>query len=302
MQILNVGIWEIFFVLLIMLIVLGPDNMMKSARELGRFISRVTKSPMWATMLSTSREIRELPTRIVREAGMEETLKEIEQESGVLTQEVKGEIALAMDQVDTVDQEFQTVTDDIARKSAPVAFSMKNDEPGDSEPKEAEEISNPLETDPEEEIEEMMEDAAEDAAPDPGERSIVPPGIIEVGEEASITDDFVRPAVEDTESEPASEAESSGDADEDGRDFGIPPAIIEPDPESFEDAIIEPSVEISKPKPLQDELIEDRPMTKIPARKPGADLPDDTPPPPVDFPKQASEEDSEDQDTEKPAE
>jgi hypothetical protein len=296
MQILNLGIWEIFFVLLIMLIVLGPDNMMKTARDLGRFVSRATKSPMWATLLSTSREIRELPTRIVREAGMEETIKEIQQETGRLSTEVEGELALATEQVDLADQEIQATNKDIARQSVPVAFSMRS-EPGDSEPKEAEDVSAPLETDPAEEIEEMVEDAVEDAVPDPEKRSIAPPAIIESGEEISITEDFVEPAIEDTEEEPAAKAESTADVDDDGRDFGIPPAVIDSDAESFEEAIIEPLVEISKPEPLLDNLIKNRPMTRIPKRKPGAKLPKDVPPPPVEIPDEKTEHDSEDEET-----
>jgi hypothetical protein len=299
MQILNVGIWEIFFVLLIMLIVLGPDNMMKTARDLGRFVSRATKSPMWATLLSTSREIRELPTRIVREAGMEESIKEIQQETSKISSEVEGELALATEQVGLADQEIQATNKDIARQSVPVAFSMRS-EPDDSEPKEAEEVSNPLETDPAEEVEEMIEDAVEDAVPDPDKRSIAPPAIIETGEEASITEDFVEPAIEDTDEEPAAKAESTEDVDEDGRDFGIPPAIIESDGESFEEAYIEPVVDISKPDP--EELIQDRPMTRIPERRPGAKLPEDVPPPPVDIPDDKSDEDFEDEDMDKPVE
>jgi hypothetical protein len=56
----------------------------------------------------------------------------------------------------------------------------------------------PLETDPAEEIEEMVEDAVEDAFLT--RRS--PRAIIESGEDVAITDDFVEPAIEDTE-EPA---------------------------------------------------------------------------------------------------
>jgi sec-independent protein translocase protein TatB len=297
MQILNLGIWEVFFILLIMLIFLGPDNMMKTARQLGRFVSRMTKSPMWATMLSTSKEIRELPTRIVREAGMEETIKEIQQQSSTLNQEVQSEISLTAEQMNTTGQVVETVSKDIARQSVPVAFTMQK-EAGDSEPREPEEVSNPLETDSEEEVEEMVEDAVEDFVPE--ERSIAPPAIIESGEDASIIDDFARPAVEDNESEPASQAESSGEVDEDGRDFGIPPAYIDPDAESFEDAIIDPLVDISHPEPLQDELIKNRPMTDIPERRPGAKLPEDVPPPPVEIPEDTSEE-SEDEEPKKPA-
>jgi sec-independent protein translocase protein TatB len=307
MQILNLGILEVVLVLLIMLIVLGPDEMKTKARQIGRFVSRFTKSETWRMLMMTSKEIRELPTRIVREAGMEESIKEIQDETRIIAEEMREELSDTVQDVNIANQELQLATADISRQSVPVAFSMRSepdrgdrDTSGDSEPKEAEEVSNPLETDPAEEIEEMVEDAAEDAMPDAGDRSIAPPGIIETGEDVSITDDFVRPAIEDTEGEPASKAESERGVDDDGRDFGIPPAIIEPDPDSIEDALIDPAVGISKPDP--EGLITGRPMTRIPERKPGADLDKDIPPPPVDIPGEASEEDTEDEDPERPAE
>ena len=68
---------EIAFILIIMIVVLGPKQMVDSAQKLGRFIRKAVKSPLWATIMDTSKELRELPTRLVREAGLEEDSKEI---------------------------------------------------------------------------------------------------------------------------------------------------------------------------------------------------------------------------------
>ena len=77
MNILGIGPLELVFVVIIMILVLGPDQMVTTARKTGAFFRKAVKSPLWHTIMDTSRELRDLPTRIVREAGIEEDLKEI---------------------------------------------------------------------------------------------------------------------------------------------------------------------------------------------------------------------------------
>ena len=77
MNLFGLGIPEIILILVIAVIVLGPEGMVKTARSLGRGIRKLIRSPFWSTMVETQREIREMPTRIVREAGLEEDMKEI---------------------------------------------------------------------------------------------------------------------------------------------------------------------------------------------------------------------------------
>ncbi len=77
MEIFNVGILEIVLILVIAVIVLGPDGMVKSAHSMGSWLRKVIKSPIWAQLMDTQRELRDMPTRLVREAGLEEDLKEL---------------------------------------------------------------------------------------------------------------------------------------------------------------------------------------------------------------------------------
>lgn len=72
MDIFGVGPLEIFFILLIALIVLGPKDMVKAGRTLGRFMRNVVKSETWSAIRHTAREVRTLPTRLMREAGAED--------------------------------------------------------------------------------------------------------------------------------------------------------------------------------------------------------------------------------------
>lgn len=77
MNILGIGPLELVFIIIIMILVLGPQQMVTTARKAGAFMRKVIKSPLWGTIMDTSREIRDIPTRLVREAGLEEDLKEI---------------------------------------------------------------------------------------------------------------------------------------------------------------------------------------------------------------------------------
>jgi Sec-independent protein translocase protein TatA len=84
MQIFNIGGLELIFILLIAVMVLGPRDMINTARKIGGWVSQITRSDIWATIMNTSQDIRNLPTKIVREAGLEESIKEIQESANLL--------------------------------------------------------------------------------------------------------------------------------------------------------------------------------------------------------------------------
>ena len=77
MEILGVGPMELIFILLIALIVLGPEDMTKAGKTVGRMMRKVVMSPTWHAMQQTSRELRTLPNRLIREAGLDEIEREL---------------------------------------------------------------------------------------------------------------------------------------------------------------------------------------------------------------------------------
>jgi Sec-independent protein translocase protein TatA len=77
MQIFGIGPLELLFILVIMVLVLGPRGMVKAARESGKYIRKVTRSPLWAEIVGTSREMRNLPARIIKDAGIQEEIDEL---------------------------------------------------------------------------------------------------------------------------------------------------------------------------------------------------------------------------------
>lgn len=88
MEILNIGIPELIFIFLIMLIFLGPEGFSQTARGLARMIRRLIHSPVWSDVVKTQREIQDLPTRLVREAGIDE----IQQEVARISQQTRNDL------------------------------------------------------------------------------------------------------------------------------------------------------------------------------------------------------------------
>jgi sec-independent protein translocase protein TatB len=77
MEFLGVGPLELFFILVVALIVLGPKDMVKAGRTMGSFLRRVVKSPTWMAVQRTSRDLRYLPNKLMRDAGLEEDIEEL---------------------------------------------------------------------------------------------------------------------------------------------------------------------------------------------------------------------------------
>jgi sec-independent protein translocase protein TatB len=79
MEILGIGPSELLFVVVLALIILGPREMQKAGRTLGRWLRQVVTSDGWKYFQQTSREIQTLPNRLMREAALEE-LREMEKD------------------------------------------------------------------------------------------------------------------------------------------------------------------------------------------------------------------------------
>jgi len=77
MDILGIGPTELVFIILIALILLGPKDMQKTGRTIGRWLRNMTTSDGWRAFRDTSREIRNLPNRLMREANLEDLEKDV---------------------------------------------------------------------------------------------------------------------------------------------------------------------------------------------------------------------------------
>ena len=71
MEILGVGPSELFFIIIIALIILGPKDMQKAGKTLGKWMRDIVTSDGWKMFQQTSRELRTLPNRLMRDANEE---------------------------------------------------------------------------------------------------------------------------------------------------------------------------------------------------------------------------------------
>lgn len=78
MEILGIGASELLFILIIALIVLGPRDMQKAGRTVGRWLNQLVRSDTWKVFQRTSAELRKLPHTLMREANME--ISEVERD------------------------------------------------------------------------------------------------------------------------------------------------------------------------------------------------------------------------------
>ena len=76
MDILGIGPLELLLILIVALVVIGPRDMARTARTLGRMLNRLYKSEGWRTFVQASRNLRTLPNRLAREAELDE-LKQV---------------------------------------------------------------------------------------------------------------------------------------------------------------------------------------------------------------------------------
>jgi Sec-independent protein translocase protein TatA len=77
MDFLGIGLPELLFLLLLILLVFGPKDIARSARTLGHWLNRLSRSENYKIIRKTSEELRNLPERLAREAQLEEELQQL---------------------------------------------------------------------------------------------------------------------------------------------------------------------------------------------------------------------------------
>jgi Sec-independent protein translocase protein TatA len=79
MEILGVGPLEFLVIIMIALIIFSPKDLAKGGKEIGRWINRLYRSDAWKSMRQVSQEMQNLPSRLAREAQLED-LKDLEKD------------------------------------------------------------------------------------------------------------------------------------------------------------------------------------------------------------------------------
>jgi sec-independent protein translocase protein TatB len=72
MDIFGIGPLELFFIILLVIIIFGPKDIQKASKTAGAWLRKVVQSDLWKTVNQASRKIRTLPNDLMREAGIDE--------------------------------------------------------------------------------------------------------------------------------------------------------------------------------------------------------------------------------------
>lgn len=94
MEILGIGPLELTLILIIALIVLGPNDLVKTGRTLGRWMRKIVMSQEWKVVQNASRELRTLPNKLIRDAGIEEAqrvMKEQMSDVNKISRDIQGD-------------------------------------------------------------------------------------------------------------------------------------------------------------------------------------------------------------------
>lgn len=79
MNLLGIGPLELLLILLLVVIIFGPKDLQKTGKAIGRGLNKLVHSAEWRAITQTSKELKNLPTRLMRDANLEEISQEIGQ-------------------------------------------------------------------------------------------------------------------------------------------------------------------------------------------------------------------------------
>ncbi len=96
MDFFGIGLQEIFFIVIILLLVFGPRDLARHSREFGRWLNRLVRSDQYRAIQTTARELRGLPERLMREAQLEDLQKLPDEVSGA-ARSIRQETQAALD-------------------------------------------------------------------------------------------------------------------------------------------------------------------------------------------------------------
>jgi len=119
MEILGIGIPELLFIVLLILVLFGPKDMIATGKTLGRWLNQLVRSPTYKLLTKTGDELRNLPRNLMRESNLEEYTKEMQQLSREMrdqSQQIGNSLARSFDEKQVFEQ---TASEKDASKAAP---------------------------------------------------------------------------------------------------------------------------------------------------------------------------------------
>jgi len=73
MEIFGIGPLELLLIVFLALIVLGPKEMIEMSKKTAGWLRKIRQSDAW----KTTREVMDIPTKVMKETGLEDELREM---------------------------------------------------------------------------------------------------------------------------------------------------------------------------------------------------------------------------------
>ena len=79
MDFLGIGPLELLFIIIIALLIFGPKDVINAGRNAGRFLRKLVSTEGFQTVQKATKDLRNLPNTLMREAGLEEMEEDLKQ-------------------------------------------------------------------------------------------------------------------------------------------------------------------------------------------------------------------------------
>jgi sec-independent protein translocase protein TatB len=103
----GIGLPELVIIILLAFVVIGPERSKDLALQLGRWLSKLMRSPWWREFNQITQALREMPTTLVRMAELEEAQRDIQRSLQDIDQETQIDFDPARPGTDPVQQAGQ---------------------------------------------------------------------------------------------------------------------------------------------------------------------------------------------------
>jgi Sec-independent protein translocase protein TatA len=74
MEIFGIGPLELLFIILIALVVLGPKEMMGTAKKSAEWLKKLRQSDVW----KSTKEVMDIPNQVLQDSGLDKELRELQ--------------------------------------------------------------------------------------------------------------------------------------------------------------------------------------------------------------------------------
>jgi Sec-independent protein translocase protein TatA len=78
LDILGIGLPEVVIIFTLLLIFLGPDEIVSAGKTTGKLINKLVNSEQWESAKRVNRQVKNLPNQLAREANIADFEKDIE--------------------------------------------------------------------------------------------------------------------------------------------------------------------------------------------------------------------------------